>query len=62
MRPVNVKRTFLTTKIEDLEDGEDSDLDLRSTDSYDSGAISSDSEGTLRFCSELSGAVLSYLD
>ena len=47
MRPVNVKRNRIDTTIEDLDD---IDLDRRSstgslTGSYDSGAISSDSEG-----------------
>ena len=51
MRPVNVKRNRIDTTIEDLDD---IDLDRRSstgslTGSYDSGAISSDSEGWFDF-------------
>ena len=51
LRPVNVKRNRIDTTIEDLDD---IDLDRRSstgslTGSYDSGAISSDSEGWFDF-------------
>ena len=51
MRPVNVRRNRIDTTIEDLDD---IDLDRRSstgslTGSYDSGAISSDSEGWFDF-------------
>ena len=57
MRPVNVKRNRIDTTIEDLDD---IDLDRRSstgslTGSYDSGAISSDSEGWFDFLKFLQG-------
>ena len=47
MKPVNVKRTVFNKKIEDVDEDEedDSENDYFSTTSFESGNISSDSEG-----------------
>ena len=47
MKPVNVKRTVFNKKIEDVEEDEDSENDYFSTTSFESGNVSSDSEGII---------------